>query len=674
MLKNILLLTAMLSMGSAHAANQYEFFVAPNGSDTNPGTAELPFKTFHKAKGAVAQSIPSMSRDIVITFAGGIYPVTETIRFGPADAAKDGFTITYEAAAGQTPLFTGGVPVTGWTRYDGKLWKAPLKRDHKLRALYVNEQRAVMAHGEIVSAQGGWGSYVVKAGQADWAWQDGTAADGILYQVADLPDITRNPGDVEIENQTTWNKNFIGVRDIVREGDFYVFKLQQPYGAIAQQIGWGAGLRLKGKHVIHNAFELLDEPGEFYFDRAEQTLYYYPRADENMVTASVVAPVTETLLRLEGEVPNKPVRNLIFDGLTFAYTDYNLMDIDGSVGKATVQTATINTAFANSNWHYDVYRAYDVLPGAIIANGIENVEFIGNTIKHTGCEGLALNNGINNVRVVGNVISDAGGSAIVVGHPQHVYENDTSDLKYENGVGIEKEKYPQGSESAPRNILIANNFLPDNGALFNGHTVITVFFANGITIEHNWIPNAPYSGMNVGWGWCDFDGVAVVPEGSLKGARPSVFPGKPTTVAGNNIIRANRVENTMSILHDGGSIYTLGNMPGSIIERNYVSNSEKGIYTDEGSANIVSRFNVVEGARKQVHYADRRGRKRNVKVEHYFTDTDAFGVDAKYNMSTNHVICFPDNWPAEAQAIIDASGLEPKFKSITDEYRSSTQQ
>ncbi len=666
MIKSITGLVVVFAAGCA-AAVPHNFYAAPGGSDADPGTKEKPFASFRKVKEAVAAVIPEMTDDITVTFAGGIYPVAETVCFGPEDSPKGDFIITYQAAPGTMPVFSGGIPVTGWMQYDARLWKAPLQRGEKLRALYVNDQRAVMACGGVVNAQGGWGEYTVKAGQADWAWQDGAAADGIRYDAADLPEIIRNPMDVEIENQTTWNKNFIGVREIVRAGDSYVFRLQQPYGAIAQQIGWGAGLKVNGKHIIHNAFELLDEPGEFYFDRAEGMVYYYPRAGENMRTAEVVAPVTETLVRIEGGVPNKPVHGLVFDGLTFAYTDYTLEEIDGSHGKATVQTATVNMAFANSNWHYDIYRAYDVLPGAVAANGIEDITFTRNTFTHTGCEGLAMNNGVDDIRVVGNVFRDCGGSAVVLGHPQQVYENDTAELQHENGAGIEKEKYPAGTESAPRHVVIANNYMPDNAALFNGHTVITVFFANGVTIEHNWIPNAPYSGMNVGWGWCDFDGSGVVPEDSLKNARPSVLPSRPTTVAGNNVIRANRVEHTMSILHDGGAIYTLGSMPGSVIERNYAAHSEKGIYTDEGSANIISRFNVVEAVRKQTHYADRRGRKRNITVEHYFTDRDAFGVDEKYHISRNHVIGFPDSWPAEAQRIIAESGLEPEWEYLASD-------
>ena len=306
-----------------------------------------------------------------------------------------------------------------------------------------------------------------------------------------------------------------------------------------------------------------------------------------------------------------------------------------------------------------------MLPGAIIANGIEGIEFTRNIIEHTGCEGLVMSNDINDVRVVGNVIRDCAGSAITLGHPQHVYENDTPDLKNAQGVGIEHEKFPAGTESIPRRVLIANNFLPDDAVLFNGHTIITVFFANQVTIEHNWIPNAPYSGMNFGWGWCDFDGsdVGKHPQWG-NGSRPSVLPGKPTTVAGNNRIHANRVENTMSVLHDGGGIYTLGRQPDSLIDRNYIRGSWWAIYNDEGSAYITSRSNVMQSPYNLAHYAGDFGRKHDLTSEGNFASEDKWNLSSPGTKGVSNTVCKGGIWPAEAQTIINESGLEPAFTNI----------
>jgi hypothetical protein len=660
--------TLIVTAAGAHAVPEFahEFFVAASGSDSHPGTAAKPFQSLEKARDAVRAQLPTMTGDIAVTIAGGTYPVRKTIAFGPQDSGTGTHRVIYRAADGQTPMFTGGVPVSGWQPYKDGIWKAPLNRDEKLRALYVDKVRAVMANsGKKIRAQGGWGTYKVTAGQAPWAWQSGEAADGILYQTGDLPKITHNVADVEIENQTTWNKNFIGVREIATEGDKYIFKLQQPYGAIAQQIGWTAGLTLNSEQIIHNAFELLDQPGEFYFDREAKTVYYIPRPGQDMKTAKVIAPVTQTLVELAGQPIRNRVRNITFEGLTFAYTDYNLMEIDGSHGTATVQTACINTAFASPNWHYDVYRSYDTLPGAVIGNAVEGVEFIRNTVAHTGCQGIVMSNDVSDVRIVGNVIRDAGGSAITLGHPHHTYENDTPDLKHPEGAGIDREKFAPGTEAIPRRVLISNNFLPDNSALFNGHTIITVFYAYQAIIEHNWIPNAPYSGMNVGWGWCDFDGsdVANHPQWG-QGSRPSVFPGNPTMVAGNNRIHGNRVERTMSILHDGGAIYTLGRQPGSLIDRNYCRKSSWTIYNDEGSTLIINRANVLEGPFDLAYYGGDYGRKHNLLVEGCFASDDKWNFSSPGTKGVNNSVHPGGSWPAEAQAIIRESGLEPSWKKI----------
>jgi hypothetical protein len=278
---------------------------------------------------------------------------------------------------------------------------------------------------------------------------------------------------------------------------------------------------------------------------------------------------------------------------------------------------------------------------------------------------MVMSNDIRDTDVVGNVIRDCGGSAITLGHPQHVYENDTPDLTHPTGAGVDEEKYSAGTEAAPRRVRIANNFLPDNAALFNGHTIITVFYGEHVCIEHNWIPNAPYSGMNVGWGWCDFDGCDQPKTPQWGSApRPSVFPGFPTTVCRNNLIRANRVEDTMSILHDGGGIYTLGNQPGTIIERNYVRNSQQAIYTDEGSANLISRYNVVQSPYTNAHFAEDFGRKHSIVVQHYFITEPKWKVSAPDCSFTQYTICSNAVWPPLAQAIIRESGLEPAFQDI----------
>src|SRR4029079_9853889 len=67
----------------------------------------------------------------------------------------------------------------------------------------------------------------------------------------------------------------------------------------------------------------------------------------------------------------------------------------------------------------------DTLPGMITVNSADAISFVGNTIKHSGSEGISMINDVVNSTIVGNFISDIAGSGVTVGHPQHVYLGDT---------------------------------------------------------------------------------------------------------------------------------------------------------------------------------------------------------------------------------------------------------
>src|SRR5690606_30154872 len=202
---------------------------------------------------------------------------------------KNGHSIVYQAYPGETPILSGSVQVTGWTPHDENVYKATLDRSGKLRNLYVNDQRAQMT-SRTVSSSGGHDTYSVSAGQADWAWTSGCGSDGIRYSADAVPEMANNKDDLEIVNGSNWNENIVCTRDVDTVDGSRVLLLQQPYGSIAQLPGWNSGFSVSGTHTIYNAFEFLDSPGEFYFDKTTQTLYYSPRAGEDMSSAEVEAP------------------------------------------------------------------------------------------------------------------------------------------------------------------------------------------------------------------------------------------------------------------------------------------------------------------------------------------------------------------------------------------------
>ena len=140
-----LCLTLAAISSPLRAENQASVEVSPDG----------PIKTLEDARLKVRElkkEHPDQSIEVLIK--GGVYPLHKTVVFGLEDSGKDGAPITYKAAPGESPVFTGGVPITGWKRLSsdpvgvsekakGNLWAAPIPegfdKDWSIKSLYDGE-------------------------------------------------------------------------------------------------------------------------------------------------------------------------------------------------------------------------------------------------------------------------------------------------------------------------------------------------------------------------------------------------------------------------------------------------------------------------------------------------------------------------------------------------------
>ena len=624
-------------------ANQLAYYVAPTGSDSNPGTVSAPFQTLTKARDIVRTINASATQDIYVYLRAGNYPITSTVAFGPSDSGTNGHRIFYAAFPGETPVLNGATRVTGWTA-SGNVYKASLARSTKLRNLYVNDARAAMT-SKTVSAKGSSGTYSVTAGQAAWAWASGSNSDGVKYATTDVPAIASNRNDLEIVNGTTWNENIVCVRDVTTSTDNYrVLSLQQPYGAIAQLPGWNSGFSTSGTHTIYNAYEFLNSPGQFYFDKTAGTLYYYPRSGENISTADVEAPVVDELIDIAGTSTTNRVKNLTFQGLTFENTDWELYSVAGSSGKATVQGATVYIAYGDGNWHNSKYEITDTLPSMIHVTSADSISFVGNVVKHSGSEGISLINDVSNSSITGNYITDMAGSGITVGHPQHIAIGD----------GGAHEKYAAGVEGICAKNVISNNVLYNISMLpgFGGHAGITAFFVDTLSITNNHIQTTAYNGINLGWGWSNFTS---------------------STTSKNNSVNNNRLINTLSRLHDSGAVYTLGQMPGTTVNQNYVrgipantSGPTYGLHNDEGSAYITENDNVLDistGVTYTINCEDYGG-KHDLTVLRTYATVNKMGATPPSSTIDPPVAVSDNVWPATQYGYCVKSGVQDQYRAI----------
>ena len=619
------------------------FYVAPTGSDANEGTVTAPFQTIAKARDAVRTVNSTMTGDIFVYLRGGDYRITSPLAFEVKDSGTGNHRIYYRNYPGETPVINGATKVTGWTQSSGSVYKAALDRKTKLRNLYVNDVRANMT-SKTVSAKGGSGTYSVTAGKDTWAWASGSGSDGVAYSASDIPDITTNKDDLEIVNGTTFNENIVCSRDVTTGSDgSRTVLLQQPYGAIAQLPGWNSGFTTAGSHTVFNVFAWLTSAGQFYFDKTTGTLYYYPRSGEDMSTADVEVPAVENLLDIAGISNTSRVKNFTFQGITFTNTDYSLVKVGDSYGKASVQGATAFIAYGSGDWHSSKYEIIDTLPGMITVNNADSIDFIGNVVKHSGNEGISMINDVINSSITGNTITDIAGSGMTIGHPQHVYLGD----------GGTHAKYAKGVEGICTKIAISNNLVYTVGAPrgFGSHAGITAFFTDTVSVTHNHIHSTAYNGVNMGWGWKNF---------------------KDSTTAKNNVVSNNRFTNMMTRLHDSGAVYTIGQNPGTVINENYVkgippntTGPTYGLHNDEGSANITENDSVLD-IDKNVTYTincEDFGDKHDLTILRTYATVNKMGANPPTSKIDTPVVVDDAVWPVTQYGFCVKSGVEDAWRN-----------
>ena len=633
---SICLVSCLANVSVCAAKTFREFYVSPAGDDANPGTKSNPFLTLAHARDAVRGISGNMTGDIVVNLRGGNYPLISPMQFTAADSGRNGFKIIYRACKNETPVISGGGAVTNWSRVRGNIFSTKLERDEKLRSLFVNGSRAAMTQRDF-KGRGAWGEFVVN-GTEPWAETAGKTLDGIQFDATELPPLT-NPNDLELLQHRTWNFLVMGVRDEATDGTNRILKLQQPLGAIAATMAWDCSLAPTNKFTIRNAFEFLDTPGQFYFNRATHTLYYFARDGEDMSRAKVIAPMSEGLLKISGRTTNDRVQNLVFTGLTFSYDHWLLEQVGDSRGMVGVQSLGLYTKFrADGNHHKSRYNICDLPQATVEICNAQNIRFERNVFAHLASgSAVSLANDVVDSSIVGNVFSDIAGNAVNVGHPQH----------YEIGDGP---RYPVGTEGVCTRDKISNNFIRNVSREFKQGEAISGFFTEAVEISHNDIAGVPYGGIALGWWW----GNAEIP---------------PSKIPRDNVIAANKVFDTQQELpKDGGAIYVLGEQPGGRIESNYVHSLSRLLYADDGSAFWTISRNVLDPQPKGKWLFLWTPRIHDLQIENNFTTTT--------NSQNNGTNCVPVNtvvmektFTREARKIADAAGLEKNYRDIQNPIR-----
>lgn len=541
---------------AARAGKPITFHVATDGDDlwtglvakANSTRTDGPWATLQHARDeirALRRTLGETTQpNVRIVVHGGTHFLREPLVLTQEDAGTEAAPLRIMAAPGSHPVLSGGRRITDWrpAEFQGKaVWAADLPEVREGRwtfhQLWVDGNRRIRARHPN---QGYLGVAAVPETEGDWTKGQ------TRFQFKD-GDLKAWPGakDAEIVVMNRWVESRLPIQEI-READHTV------------AFGKRAVFKLDKDDLYYaeGAPELLDDPGEWYLDRAKGTLFYFACANENPRESEIIAPVLPQLLRIEGD-PRKGhlAEHIVFDGLTFAHTEWYYPD-GFTKGDAEVEVYPKPAADVGG-----FAQAAVGVPGAIRGVGARFCKFTGCTFSHLGGYALDLARGCRHNKIVGCEFSDLGGGGIKIG--------ETSIRDHVAEVAAQNE--------------VTDCDIRDGGRIFHSAIGVWIGQSPGNRIAHCNIHDFYYTGISIGWTW-----------------------GYSRALATNNLVEWNyvhhigrRADGDGPILSDMAGIYTLGLHTGTVIRNNLWHDFAAtryggwGIYFDEGTTGILAENNVV---------------------------------------------------------------------------------
>lgn len=557
-----------------------ELWVSPQGNDTNKGTKESPFATLEsairKARELRRLNDVGIKGGINILVENGTYLLEQPLFIRPEDAGTPESPTIIRAVPNAYPVISGGIQLkNNWQKANdrntdlsriakGQVWviDAPIIGDEVLdfRQLWVNNKKAIRAKsttGATMERILSWNH------QTQTCWVPKPRTERFKWR----------PG-MELFIHQWWAIANLRVKNADVVGDSVQLSFLQPESKIQSEHPWPAPWLSKetgnSAFYLTNALQFLDEPGEWYLDKVERKIYYWPKVGEDMHKASVLVPHLETLLRVEGTM-DRPVQHVHIKGIAWEHSTWLRPSRQGHVAlqagmylldayKLKVPGTTDKKGLENQAW---IGRP----PAAISVSYAKYTSFENCRFEHLASTGLDYHRGVQHSEIKGNLFKDIGGSGVLLG----VFSDEPFETHLPYHVSDKRELT---SDNIIENNLITNVTNDDWGCVGIG----AGYVAN-TTIRHNEISEISYTGISVGWGWT-----------------PTV------NVMANNKITANKIHHYAKHMNDVAGIYTLSAQPGSIIEENYIDSIYTApyahlpehwfyLYTDEGSAYFTVRNN-----------------------------------------------------------------------------------
>lgn len=419
-----------------------EWFVSTEGSDDNSGSKDQPLATLVAAV-EVSRGTNAPKRIVVQQ---GHYYLEDTVEL---DGRDEGLTI--ESQEGAKVVLFGGRKIAGWRPDGDTFYSAPVEnvedRTWDFRSLLVNDRFCDRArlpetgrYEHNTRFDVGWATTLERPCHPGF-WREPTW-DEVTTLLFSEGDIHRN---IDIKNAeltifNSWETSLVGIESIDWKTNTVKFcnRSGMPPGAFGTH-----------QFAINNTREGMTRPGQWYLDRTNNRIVYWPLPGEDMSKAHVVAPSIESIIRIAGDKDN-PANNITIKGLTLSMTTTTLQGVKETYGEIV---------------NYDGGDRTARVDGALFASHISDCLFSELEVANAGGQGIKMFE-VNNTRIEDCHIHHTGSRAVTL---------------FGNGT------------------ILTNCHVHDTGLIYPAIEAVAVrgMFGEGITVSHCLIHDVSYTAIHV---------------------------------------------------------------------------------------------------------------------------------------------------------------------------------
>ena len=311
---SIMLCTAITACAAVDSGGETVLHVSPDGRDDNPGSRDEPLASLAGARDRVREV--RAESPVTVDFAAGTYWFDEPVSFEKLDSGTESAAVVYRAAPGAEVRFSGGLPVTGWQAVTDPAVLPRLAEEARER-VRVADLRAIgiTDYGHLAIRGFNKGS---QPAEAELFWEDEpmtlarwpnegfrglTGQEGVEKVIVDTDRLTRWVEESDPWSFAYWYHDWAELIEPIVGIDAANRMLIRSTESEAHA-GISPG---RARWYAFNLLSEIDTPGEYYLDRNNGRLYFWPPEEEGRAILS----------QSEGFVRAEDLSHVTFRGFTF---------------------------------------------------------------------------------------------------------------------------------------------------------------------------------------------------------------------------------------------------------------------------------------------------------------------------------------------------------------------